>query len=373
MKKSIVILLSIILILSAAACGSDEPVNKTKEINVIEPTPTPTPEPTPEVVEVAVNSRLNEVMEWWGGDWYGYWTVISADDPYLGFKGKQWDCYAKIEAFDDETATILLWDDDIVMGEIKVDLILEGYEAGISGFAQSTGGDMFDVPIEAEEVWINPGFGDTHDDMIVIDQWHEDKDGDEFRYAIYLLPWGRLWDDIPEDERPPYYEDWYLGVLHMTMDEAIESLGSGGGAANVDGLIGVEIGLTMSGREGMMYAELPDGWFDHSMPDLMSGLMHFSASEDDPWDRDQPLVQIRSSAMTSDKLRDHLLYDGLMMGWTWDDRDWTGNTGENNGRDFVEVVTDIGEGRYVAIYAEGMDQNDATLKSIVSSFVVVWN
>ena len=331
-------------------------------------------EAPPEVNETSVMQELPENLAWWDGDWYGYWTVVSADDPYSGFIGQVWDCYAIIDVNHDATAIITLFDDDISMGEIYVDLI-DGHEGDIMGIATSTGGEMFGMPVKEEEIRINPEHR-GHEDMIMIDQWHEDEDGDEFRYVIYLRKWGLDWDDYPEDERPPYYEDWYLGVKHMTMDEAIASIntsaGYGDGNINIDGLIGVEIGLTMSGREGMMYVEMPEGWFDHSMPDLMSGFMHISGS-DDPWDDDYPYVQIRSSAKLADNLRDNLAHDGLMMGWTWDDRDWTGVSGENNGRDFVEVVTDIGEGRYVAIYAEGMDQNDAILKGIVSSFVVVWN
>ena len=162
---------------------------------------------------------LNEKLAWWDGDWYGYWTVISADDPYLDLKGGVWDCYLTIEAREDDTATVVWWDDDMLLGEVEIALTFAGYQVEI-GLADSTGGTLFDHPVQDEAWYITPDNSD-YENMIQIDAWYDDLDGDSFHYQAFLRPWGMLWDDVPEDECSPNYDSWYLDVRHLTMDEAL--------------------------------------------------------------------------------------------------------------------------------------------------------
>ena len=103
----------------------------------------------------------------------------------------------------------------------------------------------------------------------------------------------------------------------------------------------------------------------------MKGFFHFSGS-DDPWDDNYPLAQIRCSFKLQDDLRDNLLHDGLMLSYTYDDREWVG-VEEQDGRGYVEVVTDVGEGYYVSIYFEGLDGNSEIIKTLLRSFQLVWN
>ena len=183
---------------------------------------------TPDATGKADNpaAGLSDKLAWWDGDWYGYWTVVSGSGRYESMKGGVWDCYAIINAYDDETATVFWFDDDMFLGEVNVALSFEGYHIEI-GYAESVGGTLFDDPVRDEAWYISPDNSD-YDNMIEIDEWHEDLQGVTFRYKVFLRPWGMLWDDVPSDKRPPYY-DWYLGVRHMTMDDALNGGGNSGG------------------------------------------------------------------------------------------------------------------------------------------------
>jgi hypothetical protein len=43
------------------------------------------------------------------------------------------------------------------------------------------------------------------------------------------------WDDVPSDMRPPWYDDWYLDVMHLSMDEALGGGTSGEAPGENDG------------------------------------------------------------------------------------------------------------------------------------------
>jgi hypothetical protein len=174
---------------------------------------------------------LSRELAWWDGDWYGHWTVESGTGRYLSMEGKVWDCYMTINAYDDNTATIFWYDDDMLLGEVNVGI---GYESWDLGVATSVGGTLFDDPVDGSVWEITPGFGDR-DDMFVINERYDDLTGSWFRYEVCMRPWGAFWDDTPASERPPHYSDWYIDVKDMKMDEAIKSGGDNSGGDNGGG------------------------------------------------------------------------------------------------------------------------------------------
>jgi hypothetical protein len=170
---------------------------------------------------------LPEALQWWDGDWYGWWIIARGSGRYSNLAGEAWDCYATIDVRSDSTATVTWWDDDIFMGEVEIEIALDTYWA--MGVASVVGGTLFDDPAESEAWILTPDISD-YENIIEISEWHEDQDGNSFRYEVYLRPWGMLWDDVPSDRRPPDY-DWYLGVRNMNMEETLGgTAGSGGGA-----------------------------------------------------------------------------------------------------------------------------------------------
>ncbi|MDR0489770.1 MAG: hypothetical protein LBH28_00790 [Oscillospiraceae bacterium] len=168
---------------------------------------------------------ISEALAWWDGEWYGYWTVYSADETYKNYEGGIWDCYAVIDANADNTAVVYLWDDDIELGSVEIQI--EPDAGGIMGGATSEGGVLFDSPVKHADWLIYPFadyYGNETEDMIGIDARFKDSDGDTFEYKICLRPWGMKWNDIPEGEWPPGYEDWYVGDDYCDYPSMLDAL-----------------------------------------------------------------------------------------------------------------------------------------------------
>jgi hypothetical protein len=169
--------------------------------------------------ETSGAGKLSELQEWWDGDWYGYWEPHSVTDDYNHLDEGRWDCYATIKMNPDNTGVIYLWED----GEdfATVDITLSEYGVGDKGAAMSESGHYWNGDEIGHADWIiDPGIYD-YEDYMVIDGRYVDEDDEGFYYMVYLRPWGQLWEENPEDERPPWYEDWYLGCYSDPMTKAI--------------------------------------------------------------------------------------------------------------------------------------------------------
>lgn len=181
--------------------------------------------PTPTVGTVGAGG-LSELQEWWDGDWYGYWEPHSVSEGYEHLDDGRWDVFAKIEINKDDTGVIYLWED----GEdfAKVNITVSEYGLSDKGAAVSESGNYWNGYEIGHADWIiDPGIY-NYENYMVIDGRYDDDEGDGFNYVVYLRPWGLLWNDFPEDERPPWYEDWYLDYYNDSdsMLEAIQNSGS---------------------------------------------------------------------------------------------------------------------------------------------------
>jgi hypothetical protein len=317
---------------------------------------------------------LAEKLAWWDGEWYGYWTIVSGRGYYETLVGGVWDCYAFIDTYEDGSATVLWFDDDVRLGDVDIYIDFTGYT--VLGYAESIGGYLFNDPVQDEAWFISPD-SSPHEHMIVIDEWHEYSSSDRFRYKAFLRPWGMLWDDVPAGERPPDY-DWYLGVKHITLDELVGGVGSSGGSgqggsggSNMSGTVAESEIKSMGGRTGLMTAVYPEGWYDHSMPDIMTGFMAFSASPD-PFDYGYPNIRVRCSTLIADDLVDAIMHDGIPLSFMFDSRSWDG-VYNDDGFGVVELLTEIGEGSYVSIEFHGLDPNDEIILMVIRNFRARWN
>ena len=176
-----------------------------------------------DVSEDTGGKNLSEALQWWDGDWYGYWTMTTASGVYEDLAEESWDCAAVIDMQPDGSATIYLWDDYEEIGTIEIQ-VDENAGVGAMGGATSEGGFFYEKPLAHADWIIRPGL-EAYDDYIMIDGRHKDSedffDYDEFTYEIYLRPWGKLWDDIPEGERPNNYDGWYLDSCNTPMLTAL--------------------------------------------------------------------------------------------------------------------------------------------------------
>ncbi|MCL1895836.1 MAG: hypothetical protein FWG03_04745 [Clostridiales bacterium] len=175
-------------------------------------------------------SGLNKVLSWWNGDFYGYWETT--DGWFTDRQEGRWDCYAVIDMGEDGSGTVYFWDDKYELGTVEIQVEESGGVAYM-GSATSEGGILFDEPV-AHADWVmmptyegfEDYYGNTyHDDYMEIEAYIWPDGKDSMNYKIVLRPWGVLWEDLDEDQWPPFYEMWYKNAgyyEYATMLEALE-------------------------------------------------------------------------------------------------------------------------------------------------------
>ena len=156
------------------------------------------------------------LLDWWNGEWYGWWMATGGDGAYESWSNKWWDCCAVIDVGSDYTGTVEIWDQTEPRGDgvSYADVSLSDAGIGEHGTMMSEGGWFLWAELAHADWIVDPGIAE-YDDMIYIDGWYEDDDG-SFHYAMYLRPWGTLWDDVKADspdDLPSTYEDWYLPLV----------------------------------------------------------------------------------------------------------------------------------------------------------------
>ena len=163
------------------------------------------------------------LLDWWNGDWYGWWKMTGCSGYYEDMEGDWWDICGNIDIGADKTGVVRLWDEDYSRDSLmaKVNVTLSTAGTGEHGTMTSEDGQFTDIAIEHADWIVDPGLADR-DDLICIDGWYENGE-DEFYYEIYLRPWGTYWDDADEDSRPKSYDDWYLPLIKAgkSMPDAI--------------------------------------------------------------------------------------------------------------------------------------------------------
>ena len=178
------------------------------------------------------NTTGDTLLDWWNGEWYGWWKMSGCYGYYESMEGDWWDVCGIIDLGTDYTGTIELWDEDYTRSKPMASAQVSLSEAGTGehGTVMSEGGWFTNVTLEHADWIVDPGLLD-YDDMIWISGDYEDGD-DEFHYDIYLRPWGLYWKDMEEDAYPYRYTDWYLPLIDAgkSMPDAIGEGASEGNA-----------------------------------------------------------------------------------------------------------------------------------------------
>ncbi len=167
-------------------------------------------------------STLSEVQEWWDGDWYGYWETYSETEIYKDFEDVYRECFGLIEMNEDDSGDIYLWDPlgDFARANVTVN---EYGGQGYMGAAVSNNGNLWFGEEIGHAGWIIDPSIYGYDNYMVIDGRYEDEFGGGFNYVVYLKPWGEDWDEFTAEERPPWYDTWYMSAYKAaTMWEAID-------------------------------------------------------------------------------------------------------------------------------------------------------
>ena len=153
------------------------------------------------------------MLDWWNGDWYGWWIMSDCSGYYRELDGSWWDICGNIEIGEDYTGTVTLWDVDYTKSKPMVSASVSLSEYGANGYGTLTAesGIFTDIPLEYGDWTIDPGIV-VYEDMIHIAGDYANG-ADQYHYDIYLRPWGYHWDDVTESELPMYYNDWYLPMI----------------------------------------------------------------------------------------------------------------------------------------------------------------
>ena len=153
------------------------------------------------------------LLDWWNGDWYGWWMMTGCSGYYEDMEGDWWDICGTIDIGDNNIGTVVLWDEDYTKDDPMVSASVSLSEAGTGeyGTMMSEGGWFTDIDLGHADWIVDPGLLD-YEDMIHIDGYYENGD-DAFFYDIYLRPWGTYWDDMDAEDLPYYYDDWYLPLI----------------------------------------------------------------------------------------------------------------------------------------------------------------
>lgn len=163
------------------------------------------------------------LLDWWNGEWYGWWKMSGCYGYYEQMEGQWWDICGVIDIGTDYTGTITLWDEDYTRSEPMASAQVSLSEAGTGehGTVMSEGGWFTNVALEHADWIVDPSLLE-YDNMIWISGDYEDGD-DEFHYDIYLRPWGLYWEDMDESGYPYRYTDWYLPLIDAgkSMPDAI--------------------------------------------------------------------------------------------------------------------------------------------------------
>ena len=187
--------------------------------------------PESQAGEITAAPTGDALLDWWNGDWYGWWIVTGADGDFEGWNNNWWDCCANISIDADYTGSVIIWDEtlpkDNAVSEASVSLNSAG--TGEHGTLFSEGGYFLDGELSHADWIVDPGLM-NYDGLICIDGWYEDETG-SFKYSMYLRPWGTLWDDIAADDPdnlPYYYESWYLPLVEAgkAMPDVLGSMDS---------------------------------------------------------------------------------------------------------------------------------------------------
>lgn len=155
-------------------------------------------------------------LDWWSGDWYGWWTIKSGTGIYDDYDGYWWDACAMVtigQPAEDAAynATVTIWDEDGSRTSdfiAQLDATISPYGVGEYGTLFSESGWFLDDELEHADWIVDPALTEF-ENLLSIDGEYEGEDG-SLSYQIILRPWGVMWDDMAEESLPYSYDYWYL-------------------------------------------------------------------------------------------------------------------------------------------------------------------
>ena len=154
-------------------------------------------------------SSDDALLEFWNGDWYGWWELNALDDKWERLEDYKYSIMARTYLDSDGDGWIYLWDND---GDFA-DVTCTNNGSGLTeyGTMVSESGYFFDGLIEHADWSIDPGLC-PHEDSFEITGYYWEDGERQFDYTFHFARWGCLWEDYEEEELPNDW-DWYVDMV----------------------------------------------------------------------------------------------------------------------------------------------------------------
>ena len=144
-------------------------------------------------------------------DWYGWWKMDRCSGDWARMYGYYWDCCAELETDGEGPLHLRLWDEDLPKETLLADALLTEEE----GVLSCRSGSFLDRAL-GESDWTVTKSADACGTLLTLEGQYQAVGKGGFHYVIYLRPWGELWPGS-EDEKPYYYESWYLPLVEADL------------------------------------------------------------------------------------------------------------------------------------------------------------
>ena len=151
--------------------------------------------------ESAVEGNTNTAGAYLG-DWYGWWKI---EDSTGSMPVTWYDCCASFEERSDGTVGLILWDED---GSRKEPISEITFKVSEGGALMSLNGYFAYMEICKGDLMIS-----EPDHAILLSEIPHRANGEFFYATVYLRPWGDHWEKMADEQRPFYYDDWYLPLI----------------------------------------------------------------------------------------------------------------------------------------------------------------
>ena len=225
LRKYLALLLSFLMLFSLTACGGDKEENESPSGGeVIERSEGLRETETTAAEVVEEDTGEQEVLDWWEGQWYGWWMIFDGDGYYADYITEAYDCCMVIEPFEGKHL-ISIWDEDFndyesnCLAEVLVEIEPDGGN-GAYGRAVSVDdeGSFFWYGSIGQGDWsIDPEYAGV-DNMLIIEGAYTDEDGEYCEYGVVLTKWGYEWNEEDSTYPPDYYESYFLPLMEEGED-----------------------------------------------------------------------------------------------------------------------------------------------------------
>lgn len=182
-----------------------------------------------------IQQDYSRVMDYWAGDWYGWWILQEGTGSWEALNGNFWDACARIRVNEDGSGYVEIWDEDNEENEyFCAATVTFDLSQASQGMLTSKRGVFWDMDIDQGDWTVYPEMGlGVKDGICICGKYvNPETPEDTFEYEIYLRPWGTLWDDLKDadnpscpydDMMPAYYDSWYLPLIESGVTQAPDS------------------------------------------------------------------------------------------------------------------------------------------------------